>query len=89
MKFALMAPAATVALAGTVATAVLLLESVTVMPPAGAAVIRVTVPVEVVPAVTIVGLRLTEVRGECWIRPVGIQVAPASVLLNTPKLVPA
>ena len=61
-KFALVAPAGTVTLEGTVATAMLLLESVTVAPPAGAAALRVTVPVEVLPAVTLLGLRLTEER---------------------------
>jgi hypothetical protein len=52
--------AATVTLAGTVATAVLLVVSVTTAPPAGAGPLNVTVPVEEVPPVTIVGFRLTE-----------------------------
>ena len=44
LKVALLAPAATVTLAGTVATAVLLLLSVTCVPPLGAAAPRLTVP---------------------------------------------
>ncbi len=57
---AVVAPAATVTLAGTVATAVLLLVSVTTAPPEGAALLRVTVPVEEVPPVTVAGLRLRD-----------------------------
>ena len=56
VNVALVAPAATVTLAGTVAAAVLLLVSVTAAPPAGAAPFKVTVPVEEVPPVTLVGL---------------------------------
>ena len=59
VKVALVAPAGTVTLAGTVAAAVLLLASVTTIPPLGAGPLRVTVPVEVLPPVTLVGLRLT------------------------------
>ena len=55
VKVALVAPAATVTLDGAVAAAVLLLESVTVAPPVGAAPLRVTVPVEEFPPVTLVG----------------------------------
>ncbi len=62
VKFALVDPAGTVTLAGTEATAALLLESSTTAPSAGAAVPRITVPVEAVPSVTLVGLRLTEER---------------------------
>jgi len=60
VKVALVAPAGTVTLAGTVATVASLLESVTTAPPAGAAALRVTVPIEVLPLVTLTGLRLTE-----------------------------
>jgi len=59
-KVALVAPAGTVTLAGTVATVASLLESVATAPPAGAAALRVTVPIEVLPLVTLAGLRLTE-----------------------------
>ena len=51
-------PAATVAVAGTVAAAVLLLAKVTTTPPIGAVAFKVTVPVEV-DAVTPVGSLVT------------------------------
>ena len=53
-------PALTVTLAGTCAAAVLLLDSVTNAPPAGAGPFNVTVPVELVPPETDVGLSVTE-----------------------------
>ena len=56
VKVAEVRPASTVTLAGTVAAAVLLLESVTTAPPVGAALPRVTVPVELFPPTTVVGL---------------------------------
>ncbi len=52
----LLAPAATVTLAGTVAAAVLSLIRETDAPPLGAGPLRVTVPVEGDPPVTLVGL---------------------------------
>ena len=55
---ALVAPAGTVTLAGTVA-AVALLARDTTAPPVGAAEVSVTVPVEAVPPVTLAGLRAT------------------------------
>jgi hypothetical protein len=57
---AVVAPAATVTEEGTLATALLLLERVTVAPPAGAAALSVTVPTEVLPPVTAAGDRLTD-----------------------------
>lgn len=53
------APAGTVTLAGTDAAA-LLLESATETPPAGAAELSVTVPFELVPPLTLVGLRVRD-----------------------------
>lgn len=49
-------PAATVTVAGTVAAAVLLLDSPTAAPPAGAALVRVMVPCDGLPPVTLAGL---------------------------------
>ena len=57
-KSAVVAPAATVTLAATVAAA-LPLDSVTTAPPAGAALLRVTVPVEEFPPTTVAGLNDT------------------------------
>jgi hypothetical protein len=60
VKLALVCPAATVTLEGTVATDVLPLWSVTVAPPEGAAPLRVTVPVELLPPLTLVGFRVSD-----------------------------
>jgi hypothetical protein len=54
-KLALVAPPGTVTLVGTVAPA-LLLESATTTPPLGAALVSVTVPWELFPPVTLVGV---------------------------------
>ena len=56
----LVAPAATVAVAGTVTAAVLLLDKETTAPPDGAAAVSVTVAEAAVPPCTVEGLRLTE-----------------------------
>jgi hypothetical protein len=58
---ALVAPAATTTLAGTVATA-LLLDSCTANPPVGAADVRVSVPCAAVPPRTLAGLTATPER---------------------------
>ena len=60
VNVALVAPAATVTLDGTVATDVSLLESATCAPPDGAGPLSATVPVEDLP-MTLVGLSVSEV----------------------------
>jgi hypothetical protein len=62
VKAAPVAPAGTVTLAGTVATAELLLERETTAPPLGACALSVTLPVERDPPLTLVGFSLSEVR---------------------------
>src|ERR1700676_5385865 len=62
VNVALVAPAATVTLEGTVAAVVSLLESVTSAPPVGAGPLSVTVPVEEFPPVTLVGFSESEER---------------------------
>jgi hypothetical protein len=76
VNVALVLPAGTVTLAGTVAAAVLPLLSVTTAPPEGAAAFKVTVPVEDVPEFTEVGLNVTDdttrgatVRVALWLLP--------------------
>src|SRR5262249_14434802 len=61
-KVALVAPAGTGTLGGTVATAVLLLDSVPTAPPVGAAALNVAVPVLEAPPTTLVGLTVTAER---------------------------
>jgi hypothetical protein len=60
LKVAVLAPAGTVTLDGTLA-APLLLESMTCAPPAGAGPLRVTVPVDdCTPPITLVGFSISE-----------------------------
>ena len=59
VKFVLEDPAATVTLGGTLAADVLLLDRVTTAPPEGAAPDSVTVPCDVPPPMTLVGLSVS------------------------------
>ena len=61
VKFAVVAPAGTATLEGTLA-APLLLASATCAPPAGAGPLNVTVPVEEFPPVTLVGFSESDER---------------------------
>jgi hypothetical protein len=60
VNVALVAFSATFTLAGTCAAPVLLLDKVTIAPPAGAGPFRVTVPVAVLPPRTDAGFTVTE-----------------------------
>lgn len=62
INVAVVAPAGTVTLAGTAATEVLLLVSVTTSPPVGAEPLKVTVPVDDAPPTGLFGLSETEER---------------------------
>jgi hypothetical protein len=79
LKVAEVAPAGTVTLVGTDATAGLALESGIVAPPAGAAELRPTVPVEGVPPGTLVGLRNREERVVAETTRLALLVTPSSV----------
>jgi hypothetical protein len=100
---AVVAPAATVTEAGTV-TAALPEVSVTLWPPVGAAVLRVTVPVDEVPPSTEVGLNVTvvariglTVRVADWLEPfeaaemdgVACAVTGPVVMVTVPDVAPA
>lgn len=61
-KVAVVDPAATVTLAGTAATALLLLDSVTATPPVEAAPFKITVPVEELLPTTKVGFNVSEYK---------------------------
>jgi hypothetical protein len=80
VNVALLAPAATVTLAGTVAATVLSLIRETAAPPVGAGPLRVTVPVEGDPPVTLIGLSTIE---ESVVEPGGVTVSEA-VLVPPP-----
>jgi hypothetical protein len=67
----------TVTLAGTVAAAVLLLDSATTTPPAGAGPLSVTVAVELVPCVTLAGLTSIDTRAGGLTESVAVRVTPA------------
>lgn len=78
-KVALLAPAGTVTLKGRLA-ARLLLESAMVAPPAGAALVRVTLPVEDCrPPTTLEGLSVNEARASGG-RGTGVTVSAADLV---------
>jgi hypothetical protein len=76
VKVAAVAPAATVTLDGTVATAVLLLESWMVTPAGGAAPLSVTVPVDGLPPTTFDGFNFNEDNAGRVIVNVAVFVTP-------------
>ncbi|PWB65156.1 MAG: hypothetical protein C3F14_05800, partial [Deltaproteobacteria bacterium] len=87
---ALVAPAATVTDAGTVAAAVLSLDRDTSAPPAGAAPLIVTLPVEPLPPVTEDGVSVRETSTGRTSKPVAFETPPPGAGLNTATLaVPA
>jgi hypothetical protein len=63
-------------LAGTWAAAVLLLDNATTAPLAGAGPFSLTVPVEEVPPITVMGLTLTEFSTAAFTFKVAVLVAP-------------
>lgn len=76
------APVGIVILPGTVAALVLLLDSVTTAPPVGAGPVKVTVPCEMLPPATLVGLRTTvdsagAVAAACGVKRRAVDHAPA------------
>jgi len=82
VKSALVAPAGTVTLVGTVATFQGSLPSAITAPPIGAAALRLTAPVEGLPPTTLVGFTLIdEILWGHVIEPVGLQFPPLFVLL--------
>jgi hypothetical protein len=80
-KVVLVCPAGTVTLgADTCATAVLLLDNVTVAPPVGAGPVSVTVPLEGLPPVTLAGFRDTELIATVGVPPYTAWYEPEAAL---------
>jgi hypothetical protein len=76
VNVAVVAPEATVMLAGTVAALVFEEDSVTTVPAGGAGPVSVTVPVDDVPQTTLAGARVTEVRAAGVTVSVAVFVTP-------------
>src|ERR1700722_6929087 len=81
VNVALEVPAITVTLVGTTAAA-LLLESATTRPPAGAAPVNVTVPVDKVPPLTLAGFSDTPDRARGGVTPSTTLVVPPAGMVN-------
>jgi CheY-like chemotaxis protein len=79
VALAVVAAPGTATLAGTVAAAVLLLDSATTTPAAGAGPLSVTVAVELVPCVTLAGLTAIDTRAGGLTESVAVRVTPAYV----------
>jgi len=82
IKVAVVAPAATVTLAGVVAAAVLLEESVTSTPPPGAGPVRVTVPVDEAGPTTLVGFTVTDVKAAAGLTVIAVVLVVAANVLE-------
>lgn len=80
LKVALVLPALTVTLDGTVATAALLLESETTAPPDGAAAVNVAVPCDGFPPTTLEGLSEIAESAGALVPAVTVNTAPHVVL---------
>ena len=90
VKLAVVAPAATVTLLGTVATAGVPLDRATTAPPLGAALVSVTVPCDGLPPTTFVGFIVSEERLGAAGAACGVNVrvedhAPATPAELTPR----
>jgi hypothetical protein len=84
VNLAVVAPARTVTLPGTVAAAVLLLVRVTTMPLVGATPLSVTVPVEPVPPITVAGLsESVDSAGGFTVKVVVRLTVPAEAVITT------
>src|SRR5204863_9067597 len=86
VNVAVVAPAATVTEAGTVAALVLLLVNPTTAPPAGAAALSVTVPVLFAPPVSVAGLSVIEASADTGTLPPLVLpfAAPPAVAVAVP-----
>ncbi len=96
VNVALVLPPGTVTVAGTLATAELLLLRDTTAPPLGAGPLNVTVPVDVLPPRTLVGVRVSElsvgraaVTVSVTLTVWGVFVAPAAAIVIAFAYVPA
>lgn len=76
VNVAVVAPPATVTLAGTAAAPGLLLVRTMIVPPAGAALLRFIVPVEALPPATVVGLTVSVFRAAAVTCNVALALAP-------------